>query len=56
MIKINEYLDALPGAKAIGKIGETELTDIIVNSMSNGWIRQVYVQGFDCVYIALKNL
>ena len=51
IIDINAYLDAFYGAKASDKIGETELNEIVLNSMSNGCTRQAYMQGFDFEYI-----
>ena len=54
MIDINECLSVLPGAKASDKIFETELNEILLNSMPNIWIRQAYVQGFYCETITQK--
>ena len=51
MIHIYAYLSALPGAQASEQIGETKLNEILLNSMSNCWIKQAYVQCFDCKYI-----
>ena len=48
MVDINEYLAALPGAKASNKIGETELNVIFLNSMPNIRSKKAYVQDFDC--------
>ena len=45
----------LPGAKASDKICETELNEMLLNSMPNSWIRQAYVQGFNCKNIT-KNM
>ena len=56
IIEINEYFATLPGVKASYKIGDMGLNDIILNSMSNGWSKKVYVQIFDCEYIPFKNL
>ena len=52
IIDINEFLDAFPEEKTSGKIGETELSLIILNSMPNGCSKQLYVQGFYCESIA----
>ena len=35
-------------------IGKTELNEILLNSMSNRWIKQANVHGFDCETITLK--
>ena len=51
MININEHLDALPVAKESEKNSETELNEIILNSMTNVLSKKAYVQGFDCEYI-----
>ena len=37
------------------KMDVTELNGIILNIMPNSWFKQVYVQGFDCESISLKN-
>ena len=37
MIDINEYLAAFTGGKASDNIGETELKEIILSSIPNGW-------------------
>ena len=47
---------ALPGEKESDKIGETELNEIILNSIPNGWSKKVYGQGFDSETIAKKKL
>ena len=54
MININEYFFTSPGSKAIDKIDEIELNEILLNSMLNGWIRQKNVQVFYCESIT-KN-
>ena len=46
LIDLNEYLFAFPGAKASDKIGETELNEILLISIPNGWSKQAYMQGF----------
>ena len=46
MTNLNEYLDTFPGAKASDNIGEKNINEILLNSMSNGWSKQAYVQGF----------
>ena len=56
MIGINDYLHVFPGTKDIDIFCETELNEILFNSMPNIWIRQVYVQGFYCETITLKKL
>ena len=37
MIDINEYLAAFTGGKASDNIGKTELKEIILSSIPNGW-------------------
>ena len=46
LIDLNEYLAAFPVARASDNIGETDLNEILLNSMPNGWSNQAYVQGF----------
>ena len=46
MNDLNEYLAVFPGEKASDKICETELNEIVLNSMPTRYIRQAYVQGF----------
>ena len=48
LIHLHEYLASFPGATLSYKIGVTELNEILLNSMSNSWSKQAYVQGFDC--------
>ena len=43
MIKLNEYLAAFPRGKVEDKIGVTELNDLLLNSMPNGWREKAYV-------------
>ena len=51
LIGFNEYLDFFPEAKLTDKIGVTEIDKGLLNSMPISWIKQAYVQGFDCEYI-----
>ena len=51
LIYLNEYLDFFPGAKMTDKIGLTELNEILLNIMPNGWSKQAYMKGFYCKYI-----
>ena len=37
LIDLNDYLDYLSGDKLSGKIGVTELNEILLNSMPNSW-------------------
>ena len=39
MIDLNYYLYVLPGTKESDKNCETELNEILLNSMPNNWIR-----------------
>ena len=41
-----KYLYAFPGLKEVDKICETDLNEIILNTMPSLWIKQAYVQGF----------
>ena len=56
IIYLNEYLDALPGAKARDNIGEADFNEIILNSMPNGRSKQSYVKGFYCETITKKTV
>ena len=40
MIKLNEYLSEFPGANESDKFGETELNEILLNCIPNGYSRQ----------------
>ena len=55
LIDLNEYLALLPWEKLTYKIGVTELIEFFLNSMPNSWIRQAYVQGFDCKAITFEK-
>ena len=46
LIDLNEYLASFLGAAVYDKIGITELNYILLNSISNSWYKQAYVQGF----------
>ena len=48
LIDINTYLDVFTGVKANAEICETELNEILFNSMPNSWRNQAYMQGFYC--------
>ena len=56
IIYINYYLASFPWEKSIDKIGDTELNEIVYNSMPNIWIKQAYVQVFDFKTINFKRL
>ena len=47
-IDLNEDLAVLPEEKASEKFVDIELDEILLNSIPNIWIRQSYVQGYDC--------
>ena len=47
MIELNEYLSIFTWERAIGKIIETYLNEIIFHIITNSWIGYDYVQGFD---------
>ena len=55
LIDHNKYLALFPGTNLTDKIGVTELDEILLNSMPNSWLNQVYVQVFDCEYITIKK-
>ena len=55
LINLDEYLALLLGEKRPHKIGVTELNGIIINSMPNSWIKQVYVQGYDCESVTVSK-
>ena len=38
------------------KFGLTKLNDNFLNSMSNSWSKQAYLQGFEYKYITLKTV
>ena len=56
LIKPNDYLDVFPGANISDRIFLTELNEILLNGMPNSWIKQAYVQVFDCESITFKNM
>ena len=56
LICLNEYLASFPGTAMAQKMGVTELNEIILNSISNIWSKQAYVQGFDFETISLKRV
>ena len=55
LIDLNEHLASFSGYTLSDKFDVTELNDIIVNSMTNIWSKQAYVQAFDCESISLKK-
>ena len=55
LIDLNEYLESFPGATLANKISETELNEIILNSIPNSWYKQAYAQGFDCKSISFRK-
>ena len=55
LIDLNEYVATFPGAKPTQKIGVTEINENLLNSMPNSWIKQAYVQVFDCEFITFKR-
>ena len=52
LIDLNEYLASFPGDIMAKKMGIPELNKKILNSMSNSWSKQAYVQGFQCENIS----
>ena len=55
LIDLNKYLDFFPGAMLSDKIGLTELNEIFLDSITNSWIKQAYVQVFYCESITVKK-
>ena len=47
MIELNEYLAIFPASDINRKIVEMELCGILLHIMTNSWITQAFVQGFD---------
>ena len=56
LIYLDDYLDSFTGGNLTEKIGLTELNEVLLNSMTNIWSKQVYVQGFECEYITFKSM
>ena len=48
---INKYLALFPGSTLSERNGMTKFNENFLNSVSNSWIKQAYVQGFDCEFI-----
>ena len=55
LIDLSEYLTSFTGATIADKIGVFELNEFTLNSMTNIWSNQAYVQGFDCEPTSLKK-
>ena len=55
LIDLNKYLTSFPGSNLTDKNDETELNDILLNSMPNRWSKQSHVQGFGFKYISFKK-
>ena len=55
LIDLCGYLDSFSVETMGDKIGVNKLNEIILNSISNSWYKQAYVQGFDCESILFKN-
>ena len=55
LIDLNEYLAFFPGEKLTDKI-VIYLNKIVLNSITNSWSKQAYVQVFDCKSINFKRL
>ena len=52
----NEYSVVVPRGKASDQIVKMWWNESLLNSIPNGWIKQAYVQGFDCETITFKKL
>ena len=55
MVEINERF-IFPGSKESEKIRENQLNEILLQIISNGWISQVYAQGFYFEYVTFKQV
>ena len=55
LIDLKKYLALFSEANLAEKIGETELTKILFNSMPNSLSKQAYVKIFDCTSITFKK-
>ena len=55
IIDLNEYFASFPRENMDDKIGFAELNEILLNSMTNIWSKQAYVQGFGCESISFKK-
>ena len=56
IIDLNKYLAVFPRAKTSDKMFETELNEILLNSVPNRWSSQAYVQRFDFESTTLKEM
>ena len=54
-VDLNKCFASFPGGDLADKIDVTELDDIFINTMTNIWSKQAYVQGFDWKYILFKK-
>ena len=55
LMELNDSLDILPREKANDKVRYKLFNEILLKSMSNIYIRQEYVQGFDFEAVDLKK-
>lgn len=55
LIDINEYLALLFGSTLSENFGVTELNEFL-SSVTNIWIKQAYLQVFDCESITFRKL
>ena len=55
IIDLNDYFSVFLEAKEGAIICETEINENLLNSMTNSWISQAYVQEFDCEIISFKE-
>ena len=51
---VGEYLAVFPWENIRDKICVMELNENLLNSMTNSWNKQAYVQIFDCESITFK--
>ena len=52
---LDEYLASSLGETLSDKNVVTELNEILLNSIPDGWHKQSYVQGFDCDNASFKK-
>ena len=52
LVYLTGYLAYFTGETMAGKMGATELNEILLNSMPNSWSKQLYVKDVDCETIS----
>ena len=54
-MKINNYPTLFPGSSVSKKMATEELNKILLQSLSNEWTKQAYLQGWDLEVIIYKD-